>query len=110
MPIHLDIRQVLPLARAAFDAGQLEIQNDAATRCTYAGPCAIGVALTPEQRIQCDDGSNNATGIIHLLQHKIIIAPEDQHAAFVELQDAHDSGDLAAFELTLQGLEGEWKL
>lgn len=108
MTLHLTIRDTLIAARKAFNAGQLQIQIDRGSPCLYAGPCAIGAALTPEQRVKLDRAvpCDKSTDIRTLVDIGRITV--DVLHAFERLQSDHDAGDLEDFTFTLAELEGEY--
>lgn len=70
----------------AFNAGEGGVDY-----CTYQGPCAIGVSLTPDQRYAFD-GNTNGEGSrsIGVIIEVMCMAIGDEQA-LSELQVAHDT-------------------
>lgn len=125
--IELDLKEMLPTIRKAFDAGKLQMQNvksdDAqGMACLYSGPCAIGVCLEPEQQAFLDSQSNeNGSDIGQLIEDKHIHVHPDQGEDLCDLQERHDgvvsaiayhgidsSEQFEAFETLLKRLEAKY--
>ncbi|MGH6957859.1 MAG: hypothetical protein ACREEW_14430 [Caulobacteraceae bacterium] len=90
--IHLSIRDVIRAARNAYENHELQAQTfnrpiKDGPSCQYSGPCAIGAALTPEQRLQLDSLSGNKA-IQYLIRMGVITS--DSPVALIELQSNHD--------------------
>lgn len=97
---NLDMRFCLPIIRKAYNGQQLQMFKDYSTSefkpCLYAGPCAIGVCLTPIAQEALDVRLDN-TSISVYLRKGIVTAPKEQHEDFFRLQETHDqvlNGDL----------------
>lgn len=86
-PIVLRKREVIAKARKAWLAGKLQANREVGTAgtCRYAGPCAIGIALTAAQRRRFD----HEGGGIMSLRHIGAVRFSGEWAA--ELQNAHDN-------------------
>jgi hypothetical protein len=100
--VELDLREMLPTIRRAFDEKSLQAftSDGSSGKCLYAGPCAIGVCVPEQYRARLDSLSSNpnprpasmlSTSIRSLLTFGFIRAPEDQHADLAKLQSAHDT-------------------
>ena len=91
-PVKLDMKTLLPKVRKAFDAGLLQAQDptNELKQCSYDGPCAIGIGMTPRNRKRMDgcDSVDGSVGPLIVKGH--IIVPDGQVHDFVELQDMHD--------------------
>jgi hypothetical protein len=88
LPIVLLAADVQRAAREAYMRGELQVQTtyvDSA-HCSYKGPCAIGVAMTPEQREFCD---NQVCPEIDRLIRDGIVETDDEDY-LTALQEAHD--------------------
>lgn len=107
--IHISAVDAIRNARKAFDAGELQIQNqEDMEECLYSGPCAIGVSIPTELRSEMDYFTDSrgyrTTASVDQLISSGKITTDDQEALF-DLQNAHDSTDTAFFKNTLEQLE-----
>ena len=91
----LNLRDMLPTIREAFDAGNLQVQDkarwparDTGKSGTYAGPCAIGVCLDEKTRSDWDTFANSS---IRQLYYKSLFVTDDIDD-LAELQATHDAG------------------
>ena len=92
MEINLDLKTALPQIREAFDSRNMQLFHDATrlgSACIYAAPCAIGVCLTEEERIFCDE--QDMPGIGSLIDDDLVQAPANQLQDMSDLQFAHDN-------------------
>jgi hypothetical protein len=90
MIINMDMRTLLPKVREAFNNKQLQIfQSNYSGKCSYSGPCAVGVGMTEEQRKFCDD--RQWPSVNSLIVDKVIAIPDRQYDDFRKLQNAHDN-------------------
>ena len=123
MQIELNISEMLPIIRKAFDNKELQYQKEKLVdnigpSCLYSGPCAIGVCLTKEQRKYCDSESHGDTSVGYLLAEEIFIANEDEADDLRRLQEVHDTqityfdqvgyDDIPDFEKFLSELEKKY--
>ena len=115
-PIPLDLRTLLPKVRAAYEAGELQAQTrqERPERCRYAGPCAVGVGLSLEDRRRFDRRTRGS--ISDLITSGATSAPTG-HADDLRPSSAHDNwampvagadGSEAAFLTTLTTLEAKY--
>ena len=99
-PIKLDMQNVLKAARKAFDAGKLQAQQQwTGEACKYAGPCAIGAALTKPQQEYLDNDSSDCSISAHLRSGAVIIDAEAWDD-LQTLQRDHDNWTTASFNPT----------
>lgn len=125
-PIKLDLVEMLPVIRKAFDEKSLQMFNQAqrdSMMCMYAGPCAIGVCMPEDRRAEFDvPFEEHATTGFGALVHfgRFIVSP-DQADDIGQLQKLHDAAvtmskfdDLevlfGAFEDHLKHLEKKYKV
>lgn len=116
MSFHLKVKDALVLARASFDAGEMQIckvqdsVDDVA--CLYSAPCAIGAALPQALRAELDaiveiNGSTTAEGasfgICEFIHSGTITTDEPEDLSY--LQQAHDTFGLDTFTKALEYLE-----
>lgn len=89
-PLPLDMPTIVRATRAALDAGELQILRDRRSLTPrYAGPCAIGLAMSPEDRRRLD---RHNTPVDDLDARKFVFFPTHQQLLDArELQDAHDT-------------------
>lgn len=75
-------------AREAYANKELQAQNpgNPLGKCSYHGPCAIGVYLTPEQRNEVEPKGYSFT-ISNLLHDNMVRGEE---GPLMSLQNAHD--------------------
>jgi hypothetical protein len=86
-PIFLRAADVRAKARDAFLRGKLEAQKDpTGAGGSYAGPCAIGIALTPSQRHRLD--ALDLPAIRVLIEDGIV--KTDNSRTLIALQTHHD--------------------
>lgn len=91
-PIHLEARRTAQGSLLAHDAGLLAAQvGMGATECTYAN-CALGITLTPEQRIavQAQVGTDNKSYRVENLADRGFFT-SDNMPAMTRLQQLHDA-------------------
>jgi hypothetical protein len=101
-PIHLDAKTTRQKAREAYDAGILFAQTHNSDECTYAD-CAIGITLTPEQRIAVQAKVEHTPGSyrVEKLAERGFFTSDDM-PGMTRIQQAHDSW---AFGLRASELE-----
>jgi hypothetical protein len=93
-PINLDLREMIPVVRKAFDEKSLQMftAEPGQYGCLYAGPCAIGVCLPEDIREALDDGSetdhNYAADSLFIAGY--FTCPEGQKDDIEALQYHHD--------------------
>jgi hypothetical protein len=101
---HLNLKEMLPTIREAFDNKSLQMFTSPSNttelvRCKYAGPCAIGVCLSEEDRAIFDAGVNTSawTLLSNTLgeEANLFVAPENQHDDIADLQTSHDAATRA---------------
>lgn len=98
--LELKIKDVAVAALAALRANELQKQkNPKAAMCRYSGPCAIGAALSPENRKMLDEvfGEDYSSPTIGMLVVENIVRVDD-YMAFTQIQVLHDRGDLKKLE------------
>jgi hypothetical protein len=93
--IHLDIAKMLPIIREAFQNKTLQMftRTDSFERCSYLGPCAIGVCLSEEERSILDSGEKTDTtySIATLITEGYATCdPETGASDIAKLQRLHD--------------------
>lgn len=84
-----DTAAIYARARQAYDNQELQAQQPVGVGksfCSYKGPCAIGVYLTPEQR-NIVEPTDTAAGIDGLIHEGIV---DGNHRPLGALQRAHD--------------------
>ena len=112
MSIEIDLRTDLHKVRAAFNAGQLQMQQPGydlyTSTCFYAGPCAVGVMVAPELRAGLDGDAGYSRSVRLLLDEGEIVAPADQHDDIINLQHDHDNLHPGDFSLLLARLEEKY--
>ncbi len=92
MDVIIDLRSDLPKIRAAYMAGKLQAQTRlrmgglTGQACTYAGPCAIGVTVSAQERDLLDQHGE----ILGLLENDLVVAPRNQWSTLNSLQVYHD--------------------
>jgi hypothetical protein len=91
--LNLDFRKI----RKAFDARQLP------GRCSYTGPCAVGVCFEPEERELIPNHS-----IAALFDAGHVSAPVNQMGDWAELQRLHDLVWTKQFSELLTELEKKY--
>lgn len=101
--IRLDLRTALPKIRAAHKAGELRQGG------SYIGPCALGAAMTPEEREYLAARGFNTIRIGRLISDGIVEVPAEQAADVEGLQQTFDffTGDWD-FDRTLAALEAKY--
>ncbi len=106
-----NITESLRTIRNAFTNGELQMCRPATTsKCTYQGPCAVGVLMQPAERIKADEKGCN---IFSLVESKEV--QTDNIAIMGQLQHKHDYAvtchhyaylnAVAAFDIYLTELE-----
>lgn len=95
-------------ALTALDEGRLQCQQPGftpgKTQCVYAGPCAIGVALKPEEAAALDAATGNSIGSL-LQQGYLQINPSDPPETEIilkNIQAVHDAGLVSLLRESLQ--------
>jgi hypothetical protein len=123
-PIKLDLQEMLPIVRKAFDEKTLQMftAEPGQYGCLYAAPCAIGVCLPEDVRVALDDGSetdhNYAADSLFLFGY--FTCPEGQGDDITRLQYHHDlcvgppneedkANRISDFEAHLSYLEAKYR-
>lgn len=93
--LHLTMAEVVKNARIAYNAGFLQAQrpDDSRGRCTYSGPCAIGVSLPKNLRVAFDNPGiwEDSTSITSIARQDGVSFPNSEELADAKmLQDSHD--------------------
>lgn len=86
-PIFISAADVKAKAAEAFRKGALQAQRNPLFGNRYSGPCAIGVALTHEQRRRLDGIDDSS---IHRLFNAGHVESDDR-VYLINVQDAHDN-------------------
>lgn len=91
--VHLDLVDMLPIIRKAFDNKELQMfQDDDSGICLYSGPCAIGVCLDKEQQDALDNSflfDNNNIEVY--MNADMIDFKANQQIDIILLQYYHDN-------------------
>ena len=83
--------KAIPLIWAAFNAQELQAQvQKGPGGGMYSGPCAIGVTMKPEERLELD-GIDSYMGIAGAVDgNYVILENPDELDDYMNLQDKHD--------------------
>lgn len=98
MKITLNKQKVIEAATAALQKGELQCQQPdfraGLTICEYSAPCAIGAAMTEEERKYLDSEFQSAP-IGDLIKQGIIgVDGVEDLAFYCDLQSVHDVGSV----------------
>lgn len=94
MQIHLDLREMLPTIRTAFDNHELQAFRPfkKGDFCSYAGPCAIGICVPDGVREKLDEPFKEGlgTGAYTYFNTGVFTCPDGQRDDIENLQSLHD--------------------
>ena len=98
MKITLNKQKVIEAATAALQRGELQCQQRdfraGLTVCEYSAPCAIGAALTEDER-QFLDREHASMPIYDLISAGVIVPDcAADHDFYCDLQSVHDVGSV----------------
>lgn len=103
-----DTAAVYARARQAYENQELQAQKLEQNQqyCSYKGPCAIGVSMTPAERELVEPHEDLSSAIIILIDDQKVVGDVD---ALTALQDVHDRWSGAEFyEDDVLGAEAEF--
>jgi hypothetical protein len=118
MAFSVNMKDALPLIRAAFDAKELQMFTaKPGSKCLYEGPCAVGILLDEDTRKDFDAVRGvQGTSVETLYRTRRIKFPARELADWTRLQQAHDSvvintglDGVATFSHVLYQLEEKYK-